>query len=139
MVAVFGPKSKATSAHASNICDAKEIPYIDTYFDIQAKRSVVNLYPSHDTLGTLLMDVVNAWEWQAFAILYESPSWLSRISTLLEVHNNNDNRIHIYRLVLEQPEFRAVLNKVKASRVTRIVVQCSADLLPEVSTSLFIH
>lgn len=132
MMAIFGPKSKATSTHASNICDAKEIPYIDTYFDIQAKRSVVNLYPSHDTLGTLLMDIVGAWEWQGFAILYESPAWLSRISTLLEVHNNNDNRIYIYRLVLGQPEFRAVLNKVKVSRVQRIVIQCSVDLLPEV-------
>lgn len=132
MVAIFGPKSKAASTHVSNICDAKEIPFIDTYFDMQAKRSVVNLYPSHETLGTLLMDIVDAWEWKEFAILYESPSWLSRISGLLEVHNNNDNRIFIYRLVLGQPEFRAVLNKVKVSRVSRIVIQCSVDLLPEV-------
>lgn len=132
MVAIFGPKSKASSSHTCNICDAKEIPYIDTYFDMQAKRSVVNLYPSHETLGTLLMDIVNVWEWQGFAILYESPSWLSRISALLEVHNNNDNRIYIYRLVLGQPEFRAVLNRVKMSRVQRIVIQCSVDLLPEV-------
>lgn len=118
--------------HVINVCDSKEIPYIDTHFDADAasKLSVVNMYPSQDTLVQLLIDVVKAFKWEKFTILYESPMWLQRIAELLEINNKNGQTITMRRLVHQQyDDFRMILKRVKTSSDTNIIVECSIEML----------
>lgn len=134
-IAVFGPKSKAASAHASNICDAKDIPYIDTFFDIETKRSILNLYPSHETLTLLFSDLLTAYDWTDFIIIYESPTWLSRLSSLVESYSNPQYSVKFFRLMREltdEPNFRSILISVKRSSIKKIILQCSTNILSEV-------
>jgi hypothetical protein len=48
VAALFGPESGTTSSHVQSICDAMEIPHIETRWDFLTKRDdySINLYPS---------------------------------------------------------------------------------------------
>ncbi|XP_023348175.1 glutamate receptor ionotropic, kainate 1, partial [Eurytemora carolleeae] len=48
VAALFGPESGSTSSHVQSICDAMEIPHIETRWDFLIKRDdySINLYPS---------------------------------------------------------------------------------------------
>jgi len=47
VAALFGPQSGTTSSHVQSICDAMEIPHIETRWDYRLRRDdySVNLYP----------------------------------------------------------------------------------------------
>jgi ionotropic kainate glutamate receptor 2 len=53
VAALFGPESGTTSGHIQSICDAFEIPHIDTQWDIVGKRDgySINLSPSPRIIG----------------------------------------------------------------------------------------
>lgn len=131
---IFGPEWSPAAAHAMSICDAKEIPYVETRFDEDAaqKRSVVNMHPSQDTLGQMLIDVIRAFEWRSFTILYQSPTWLQRIYRLLEMNNLKKEMIVVRQLVQEWGylDFRPTLTKLKRSGERNIVLASSLELLP---------
>ena len=48
VAALFGPESGTTSSHIQSICDAMEIPHIETRWDYMVKRDSysINLHPS---------------------------------------------------------------------------------------------
>ena len=53
VAALFGPQSGTTSSHVQSICDAMEIPHIETRWDYRLKRDdySVNLYPHPTTIS----------------------------------------------------------------------------------------
>ena len=53
VAALFGPESGTTSGHIQSICDAFEIPHIETRWDITSKRDgySINLSPSPKIIG----------------------------------------------------------------------------------------
>lgn len=72
MAGVFGPTSPSSAQHCLNICDAKEIPFIDVRVDIETKPPVINMQPHPDALAIVFVDLIRAWDWKGFTILYES-------------------------------------------------------------------
>lgn len=64
--------SPSVSVHSMNICDAKEIPFIDVRWDAETKPPVINMHPHPDVLATIFVDLIRAWNWKGFTILYES-------------------------------------------------------------------
>lgn len=55
-----------------NVCDAKEIPYIDVNFDVDTKQPVINMHPHPETVAQIFFDLVNASDWQQFTVIFES-------------------------------------------------------------------
>ena len=55
VAALFGPQSGTTSSHVQSICDAMEIPHIETRWDYRLKRDdySVNLYPHPTALSSV--------------------------------------------------------------------------------------
>lgn len=131
-LAIIGPKSSAASAHISSICDAKEIPYIDTYMDIEAKSSVINLYPSQNTLTQLLITVLNVSEWNDYTVLYEAPFHIKYIAPILDVKSLS--RVVTVQPLLVGSSFRTVLRRIKdmGSRTTNLIIACSIEHLNEI-------
>lgn len=130
---IFGPRSISSAFHAMNICDAKEIPYINTYMDEDAtsKSTVLNMHPHLSTLTQLLLDFVNASDWKRATILYESPLWLRRVATILEIGNPIGNRINVRNLdYTTNNEFRPTLQGVRDADETNIILECSSESLP---------
>lgn len=116
-----------------NICDIMEIPYINTFSDEDAasKLSVLNVYPNLESLTQLVIDYVNASEWRQATILYESSLWLRRAATLLETNNLLKNRITVHDLdYTTNNDFRKILQVVRDSNDTNIILDCSIESLP---------
>lgn len=60
--------------HVRSICDAKEIPLIETTMDGYS-RHVINLHPTPEDLGKVFLDMINAYGWKGFTILYQDAPW----------------------------------------------------------------
>lgn len=72
MAAILGPSYASSANHAMNVCDVKEIPYIDLRWDSQTSLPVINLHPHPDTLAEIFVDLIRANNWKSFTILYET-------------------------------------------------------------------
>lgn len=122
----------SSSYHVMNICDAKEIPYINTYMDKNAASNLaaLNMYPSEESLIQILIDVVNATQSKSLTILYESPLWLNRVTKLLEFNNKFGRKISIRNLDYNtNSEFRPVLQEIRDSDDQNIILECSIEPL----------
>lgn len=73
VAAIFGPESSETATHVQSICDAKEIPHIETRWDPnqRSKLCSLNIYPHPASLSQALVDVVKAWKWKTFTVIYQ--------------------------------------------------------------------
>ena len=73
VAAIFGPQSSSTSSHVQSICDALEVPHIQTRWDFRIFQDVysINLYPHSPSLSKAYEDLVRQWGWRTFTILYE--------------------------------------------------------------------
>lgn len=134
MSAIFGPEDVSSAIHAANICDTKDIPYIDTRYDAFSMMPVVNMYPAAASLAKMITDLVIAAEWKSFTILYEQPIWLPRVAELLQLYDPKGYTITIRRIDLGLPvkNYRAMLRRVKMSSDHCIIIECSAESLVEV-------
>lgn len=72
---MHGPLSNGAAAHVQNICDAKEMPLIETRYDPYTEQPVINLHPHPSMLAKLYFDLVNSFGWDSFTIIYESTTW----------------------------------------------------------------
>ncbi|XP_037036365.1 glutamate receptor ionotropic, kainate 3-like isoform X2 [Bradysia coprophila] len=116
-----------------NICDAKEIPYIDVNLDPNTKQPVINLHPHPEALAQMFVDIANASNWKGFTVVYESAPWLPRMAKLLKLYDPKSYTITLRRINvgLHKTNFRPVLRRVKVSGETNIVLDCSIETLPE--------
>lgn len=71
-----------------------EVPHLETRWDYRLKREscLVNLYPHPSMLSRAYVDIVRAWGWKSFTIVYESNEGLVRLQELLKAHGNNRTR-----------------------------------------------
>lgn len=127
---IFGPQSENTANHVQSICDAMEIPHIETRWDFKLTRDAysVNLYPHPSTLSQAYFDIIKALGWKQFVILYDENSGLVRLQTLLKV---KEWTVSI-RQLNEGDDWRPLLKEIKKSQETKFVVDVSQKILFEV-------
>lgn len=72
---VFGPSSAASALHVRSICDAKEMPHIETRWDPDATPPVLNLHPHPHAISKVFLDLIKTWNWKEFTIIYETGAY----------------------------------------------------------------
>ncbi|XP_050533361.1 glutamate receptor ionotropic, kainate 2-like [Daktulosphaira vitifoliae] len=132
VVGVFGPSSGDTAPIVQSICDYKEIPHIQTRWDINQKRGScqINLYPHPSTLVKALTDLIVALGWESFTIIYENNDSLMHITDILKSPPSN-HPIRI-RQLSSGGNYRSELREVKDSGETKILLDCTIDILMDV-------
>ncbi|OAD62636.1 Glutamate receptor, ionotropic kainate 2 [Eufriesea mexicana] len=107
VAAIFGPQSAHTASHVQSICDTMEIPHLETRWDYRLRRQscLVNLYPHPTTLSKAYVDLVKAWGWKSFTIIYENNEGLVRLQELLKAHGPSEFPITV-RQLSEGAEYR---------------------------------
>ncbi|XP_054154145.1 glutamate receptor ionotropic, kainate 2-like [Oppia nitens] len=106
VVAIFGPSGlSASSSHTQSICDALEIPHVETSWDFQIQRDdlSINLYPKTVVLAKAYIDLVKAWNWKVFAIAYETNEGIIRIQEFLKEAERHDWQIFLYQFKPGKP------------------------------------
>ncbi|CAG9865359.1 unnamed protein product [Phyllotreta striolata] len=139
IVGLFGPSSAHSSPYVQAICDAKEIPHVETRADFAAERneSLVNVHPHPGVLARLFKDLVRAFEWRRLVVLYEGQRSLLELGSLLEFNNRKGRKVVLRKLEsVDKGNYRAFLSEVKSLGETNFVLACSVDVLEEVLKQL---
>ncbi|XP_055907336.1 glutamate receptor ionotropic, kainate 2-like isoform X2 [Eupeodes corollae] len=137
VIAVFGPSTTLPAAHAISICDAKELPFMDTRWDFSVQLPTINLHPHPTQLAVALRDLVITLGWRGFTILYETGEYLSIVNELLKLYGTNGPVVTLRRYELDiNGDYRNVLRRVKKSDDFSIVVVGSIETLPELLSQL---
>ncbi|XP_049532370.1 glutamate receptor ionotropic, kainate 2 isoform X1 [Anopheles darlingi] len=133
VAAIFGPQSSHTASHVQSICDTMEIPHLETRWDYRLRREscLVNLYPHPSTLSKAYVDLVAAWGWKSFTIIYETNEGLVRMQELLKAHGLSDYPITV-RQLSDSGDYRPLLKQIKNSAESHIVLDCSIERIYEV-------
>ncbi|XP_068238713.1 glutamate receptor ionotropic, kainate 2-like isoform X2 [Palaemon carinicauda] len=133
VAAIFGPQSGQTSSHVQSICDALEIPHIETRWDYRLRRDdySVNLYPHPSSLSKAYLDLVRLFQWKSFCILYEDNEGLVRLQELLKTPSPNEFRVSIRQLP-RGDDYRPLLSEVKAALEQNIILDCKTDKVADV-------
>lgn len=123
VAAIFGPLSGTTSMHVQSICDALEIPHIETRWDFQLNRNdlSLNLYPRPSILARAYVDLVRAWNWKSFAIAYEDNEGIIRVQDFFKEAQMNNWKVKLYQFKTGKP-YRETFWKIKASGEVNIVL-----------------
>ncbi|XP_074099238.1 kainate-type ionotropic glutamate receptor subunit 1D isoform X7 [Cotesia typhae] len=133
VAAIFGPQNAHTASHVQSICDTMEIPHLETRWDYRLRREscLVNLYPHPTTLSKAYVDLVKAWGWKSFTIIYENNEGLVRLQELLKAHGPSEFPIAVRQLG-ETDDYRPLLKQIKNSAESHIVLDCSTERIHEV-------
>lgn len=90
-----------------------------------ADVSIPNLYPHWEVLARAYLDLIQAWEWTSFTILYETTEGLYRMRELVKLYNSTGPTVVIRQL-----------DNTNSGNY-RYLSQPNAYLVPEVSTRYF--
>lgn len=73
-IALFGPLGGRVYVHVQSISDALEIPHVECHWNSMRhtrNQLSVNVYPKQNLLSAAFIDIVKAWNWKTFVIIYD--------------------------------------------------------------------
>lgn len=75
VVAVFGPSHSSSVSAVQSICNALEVPHIQTRWkhpSVDNKDTFfINLYPEYTAIARAILDVVTFFKWKKLTVVYE--------------------------------------------------------------------
>ncbi|XP_026318746.1 glutamate receptor ionotropic, kainate 2 isoform X3 [Hyposmocoma kahamanoa] len=133
VAAIFGPQSAPAAAHVQSICDTMELPHLETRWDYRTRREscLVNLYPHPAALSRAYVDLVRAWGWKSFTIVYENSDGLVRLQELLKAHGPTELPVSVRQLP-DSHDYRPLLKQIKNSAESHIVLDCATERIRDV-------
>ncbi|KOB77595.1 Ionotropic glutamate receptor, partial [Operophtera brumata] len=133
VAAIFGPQSAPAAAHVQSICDTMELPHLETRWDYRTRREscLVNLYPHPAALSRAYVDLVRAWGWKSFTIVYENSDGLVRLQELLKAHGPSELPVSVRQLP-DSHDYRPLLKQIKNSAESHIVLDCATERIRNV-------
>lgn len=131
VVAILGPLKGAASQHVQAICDSFEVPHIEIKPDLNLRRDdlAINLYPSYDVLARAYIDLIQAWNWTSFAVVYESSEAMIRLQDIFKELSGLYAKKWTIKLFQLQPntQFRDLFWNVKKSGENNIILDVSRE------------
>ncbi|XP_059057471.1 glutamate receptor ionotropic, kainate 2 isoform X3 [Achroia grisella] len=133
VAAIFGPQSAPAAAHVQSICDTMELPHLETRWEYRTRREscLVNLYPHPAALSRAYVDLVRAWGWKSFTIVYENSDGLVRLQELLKAHGPSELPVAVRQLP-DSHDYRPLLKQIKNSAESHIVLDCTTERIRDV-------
>ena len=128
VLGIFGPLTSATSMHVQSICDSLEIPHLETRWDFQEERNdlSINLFPRPAILSRAFIDLIKAWDWKSFAVMYEENEGVMRMQDVLNEAPESHWRINLYQFK-PGTAFRDIFWKARANGETNIVLDVRTE------------
>ncbi|XP_039277727.1 glutamate receptor ionotropic, kainate 2 isoform X12 [Nilaparvata lugens] len=125
--AVFGPSDPLLGAHIHSICDALDIPHLESRLDLDSeyKEFSINLHPAQTLLNNAFYDVIDFLNWTRVAIIYEEDYGLIKLRELVRSPGQREVEIHIRQA--DPDSYRSVLKEVKTKEIHNLIV----DTRPE--------
>lgn len=75
VAAVFGPAHSSSVSAVQSICNALEVPHVQTHWKhptVDNKDTFfINLYPEQSSISRAILDVVTHYKWKSVTVVYE--------------------------------------------------------------------
>lgn len=125
---IFGPLSDVTSMHVQSICDALDVPHVETRWDFQLQRDdlSINLFPRPAVLARAYVDLVKIWGWKSFCVVYEEHEGVVRLQDFFKEAQQNNWKIHMYQFTPGEP-YRDLFWRIKRSSESNFVIDVKKE------------
>uniref|UniRef100_A0A3P8SVL8 Glutamate receptor n=1 Tax=Amphiprion percula TaxID=161767 RepID=A0A3P8SVL8_AMPPE len=140
--AVFGPSHSSSVSAVQSICNALEVPHIQTRWkhpSVDNKDSFyINLYPEYASISRAVLDIVQFYKWKTVTVVYEDATGLIRLQELIKAPSRYSIKIKIRQLPTGSKDARPLLKEMKKGKEFYVIFDCSyqtsADVLKQVKT-----
>ncbi|XP_016535437.1 glutamate receptor ionotropic, kainate 1 [Poecilia formosa] len=138
--AVFGPSHSSSVSAVQSICNALEVPHIQTRWkhpSVDNKDSFyINLHPEYASISRAVLDIVQFYKWKAVTVVYEDATGLIRLQELIKAPSRYTIKIKIRQLPSGSKDARPLLKEMKKGKEFFVIFDCSyqtsADVLKQI-------
>uniref|UniRef100_A0AAZ3RHI7 Glutamate receptor n=1 Tax=Oncorhynchus tshawytscha TaxID=74940 RepID=A0AAZ3RHI7_ONCTS len=140
--AVFGPSHSSSVSAVQSICNALEVPHIQTRWKHPSVDNrdtfYINLYPEYTAISRAILDIVTFFKWKSLTVVYEDSTGLMRMQELIKAPSKLNLKIRIRQLPPGEIDARPLLKEMKKDKEFYILFDCSyrtsAEILKQLSS-----
>ncbi|XP_058885678.1 glutamate receptor ionotropic, kainate 1 isoform X1 [Acipenser ruthenus] len=140
VAAVFGPSHSSSVSAVQSICNALEVPHIQTRWKHPAVDNkdtfYINLYPDYVSISRAILDIVQYYKWKTVTVVYEDSTGLIRLQELIKAPSRYNIKIRIRQLPTMSKDARPLLKEMKKGKEFFVIFDCThqttADILKQI-------
>lgn len=140
VAAVFGPAHSSSVSAVQSICNALEVPHIQTRWKHPSVDNkdifFINLYPEHTSISRAILDVVTYYKWKSITVVYEDSTGLMRMQELIKAPSRNGMKVRIRQLPAGSSDARPLLKEMKKEQEFYVIFDCSNQMASELLKQL---
>ncbi|XP_064208691.1 glutamate receptor ionotropic, kainate 1 isoform X4 [Anguilla rostrata] len=136
VAAVFGPSHSSSVSAVQSICNALEVPHIQTRWKHPSVDNrdtfYINLHPEHASISRAILDVVQFYQWRAVTVVYEDSTGLMRLQELIKAPSRYNIKVKIRQLPPGNADARPLLKEMKKGKEFFVIFDCSYQTAAEI-------
>ncbi|XP_077361990.1 glutamate receptor ionotropic, kainate 1-like isoform X1 [Festucalex cinctus] len=140
VVAVFGPSHSSSVSAVQSICNALEVPHIQTRWKHPSVDNrdtfFINLYPEYRAVARAVLDVVTFFKWKKLTVVYQDSTGLMRMQELIKAPAKLNLKMKIRQLTPGNQDARPLLKELKKDKEFFILFDCSYSMASELLKQL---
>ncbi|NXH14614.1 GRIK1 protein, partial [Bucco capensis] len=136
VAALFGPSHSSSVSAVQSICNALEVPHIQTRWKhptVDNKDAFyINLYPDYSAISRAVLDLVLYYNWKIVTVVYEDSTGLIRLQELIKAPSRYNIKIKIRQLPSGNKDARPLLKEMKKGKEFYVIFDCSHETAAEI-------
>ncbi|NXF82288.1 GRIK1 protein, partial [Sclerurus mexicanus] len=136
VAALFGPSHSSSVSAVQSICNALEVPHIQTRWKhptVDNKDAFyINLYPDYAAISRAVLDLVLYYNWKIVTVVYEDSTGLIRLQELIKAPSRYNIKIKIRQLPSGNKDARPLLKEMKKGKEFYVIFDCSHETAAEI-------
>ncbi|NWS96459.1 GRIK1 protein, partial [Mionectes macconnelli] len=136
VAALFGPSHSSSVSAVQSICNALEVPHIQTRWKhptVDNKDAFyINLYPDYTAISRAVLDLVLYYNWKIVTVVYEDSTGLIRLQELIKAPSRYNIKIKIRQLPSGNKDARPLLKEMKKGKEFYVIFDCSHETAAEI-------
>uniref|UniRef100_A0A8C4QMV0 Glutamate receptor n=1 Tax=Eptatretus burgeri TaxID=7764 RepID=A0A8C4QMV0_EPTBU len=136
VAAIFGPLHSSSASSVQSICNALEVPHVQTQWKHQVPNSrdfyYVNLYPDYASISHAVLSLVHHYKWKAVTIVYEDSIGLIRLQELIKAPSQLNLKLKIRQLPPDIGNAKLLLKEMKRAREFHVIFDCGHETAAEI-------
>ncbi|NWW46894.1 GRIK1 protein, partial [Pedionomus torquatus] len=136
VAALFGPSHSSSVSAVQSICNALEVPHIQTRWKhptVDNKDAFyINLYPDYAAISRAVLDLVLYYNWKIVTVVYEDSTGLIRLQELIKAPSRYNIKIKIRQLPSGNKDTRPLLKEMKKGKEFYVIFDCSHETAAEI-------
>ncbi|XP_054556312.1 glutamate receptor ionotropic, kainate 1 isoform X2 [Talpa occidentalis] len=136
VAALFGPTHSSSVSAVQSICNALEVPHIQTRWKHPSVDNkdlfYINLYPDYAAISRAVLDLVLYYRWKTVTVVYEDSTGLIRLQELIKAPSRYNIKIKIRQLPSGNKDAKPLLKEMKKGKEFYVIFDCSHETAAEI-------